>query len=174
MDNLLFYKLVGEVKQQCRFGELAFKNLRALLQSMDSEKIFFNVYALLHHALRVSDLLWPSRAESRERGEQLRKGLGVGDASPLRLAAVREQLGREDEQLEDWAAGLENKNYVDMNVMAQGTMAGFKEDNFHRSLDPENFKLRLRGVNCDLRQLSDELHKVETVAETWLRTRNPW
>lgn len=174
MDNVVYYKLIGEVKQRCRFAQFAFRELRNSLQAVDSEKVFFYTHALLDHALEVSKLFWPRREQSQERGKSLREDLKVADSSSVRLGSVREQLERGDEQLEDWISRQENKNYVDMNVMAQGTMAGFKADNFHRSLDPENFKLRLRGEDCDLRHLSDELQKIESAADLWQRTHNPW
>lgn len=174
MDNVIFYKLVGEVKQQCRFARMAYLEMRNSLPAMEAEKTFFHTHGFLSHAAAVSHLLWPRRKESAERGKGLRADLKVADGSCLRLTGLLEQLEREDEMLEDWAARQENKNYVDMSVMAMGTMAGFKEDNFHRYLDSENFKMRLRGVECDLRQVSDELQKVESAADLWQRTHNPW
>lgn len=92
----------------------------------------------------------------------------------MTLLPWRDQVERPDERLEDWMATLENRNFVDMNVMPVGTIAGFKPDNFQRSLDPENFRLHLRGQACDLRQVADELRKVDNTAQTWLRTHQPW
>ena len=174
MDNLVLYKLVGEVRQQCRFAEIGFRELRGALPAMDSERVFFHVHSFLACAAAVSCWLWPKRPESAERGNRLRAELKVEDQSPLKLGGVRDPLAREDEQMEDWITGLENPNYVDMNVMALGTMAGTKEDTFHRDLDPEHLRFRHRGVEFDLRQISDELRKLQAAADIWQRTHNPW
>ena len=51
---------------------------------------------------------------------------------------------------------------MEMNVMPVGTMAGFKADSFQRSFDPENYRLHVRGVACDVRKVSDEMRRVES------------
>ena len=51
---------------------------------------------------------------------------------------------------------------------------GFKQDNFQRSLDPDTFQLVFRGDNLDLRRLAEELHRLESAVQVWLRTHNPW
>ena len=62
MNNQVVFKLLEEVRLQCRFGKLAYENLRTSLQAMDPEKTFYHVQALLGHACQVSRLLWPARA----------------------------------------------------------------------------------------------------------------
>ncbi len=174
MNNQVVYKLVEEVRLQCRWGKLAYENLRASLQAVDMDKTFFYAQALMGQAARVSRLLWPARATSKARGEQLRAELKVTEASPLNLRELRPRLEAADEHLEDWIGTLEAPTYRDFNVMAQGTMSAFKQDTFQWNLDPDTYKVVFRGEPCDLRRLAEELQRVESAAHVWLRTHNPW
>ncbi len=174
MEPQFAFKVVEEARQQCRFAQFAWQNLRTSLQSVDAEKTFFYVHAALDHALAVARLLWPARESSKARGEWLRKELRVPDDSPLRLREVREHLERPDESFEDWLASLENKNYVDMNIMPQMALGAFKQDTFQRSLDPDTQKLVLRAAACDLRKVIDTLKQLDSTATAWLKAHTPW
>lgn len=174
MDNRVFYKTVEELRQQCRFGLLAFQNLRRALNEQDPERVFFQVHAFLAHATMISRLTWPTRADFQARGERLRQELNITADSPLALQGIRGQFERFDEAFEDWVTGLDEPNYIDMNLMPLGTMSGFKADKFQWSLDPDSFKLHFRGAACDLRRISDEIRKLESAIQRWLRANHPW
>ena len=174
MENRVLYRMIQELRQQCQFAQMAFQNVRTCLNEQSPERAFLHAHAFLYHALAISRFLWPVRPESSERGALLRSELTVGAESALRLTGFREQIEQPDEVFEDWLRSLNDPNYVDMNLMPAGTLTGFKTDAFHRSLDPDTFKLRLRGATCDLRSLHDEIHQVETTIQKWMRTHNPW
>lgn len=174
MDNAVLYALMKEVGLQCRLAFFAFQNMRANLYSNDPERLFFYVHAFLSHVLQISELCWPSRPDSKSRGESLRSLLELSEASPLYLAGVRHALERPDEQLEDWLAIPEHRQAMEMNVMAQGTLSGFSQDTFQRNLDPESMKLTLRGTVCDLRRCFEELKRLETTLKSWFKTHHPW
>jgi hypothetical protein len=174
MDPQTAFKLVEELRLQSRLAQFAWLNLRTSLQGLDGEKTFFFVQALLDHAMFTAGLLWPRRPASQDRGAWLRQALRVPDDSPLRLRGIREQLERPDEQFEDWLASLDNKNYVDMNIMPQTALGEVKLDTFQRSLDPDTYKLVLRGATCDLRHVVDVLKQLDVAAVAWQRTNKPW
>jgi len=174
MDTKVLYRMVEEVRQQCRFGQITFESLRLRLNELNQDRVFVDVHAFLGHAVMVSRLLWPNRPESAERGESLRAELKVPADSPLRMAGSRAQVERFDEAYEDWLATLPEAGYVDMNLMPAGTMLGSKEDVFQRSLDPDTLILHLRGAPIDLRKVADAIRSLEHSAQTWLRTHNPW
>lgn len=174
MDTKVLYRMIDEVRLQCRLGQTAFESLRLRLNELNPERVFVDAHAFLGHATMVSRLLWPTRPESAARGETLRKELKVPADSTLRMAGVRSQVDRFDEAYEDWLGTLPEAGYVDMNLMPSGTMLGSKEDVFQRNLDPDTLVLRLRGVPVDLRKLSDAIRVLEAGAQQWLRTHNPW
>lgn len=174
MDSKQLYKFVEEIRQQCRFAQIAIQNMRNEILAMKSEKTFFFVHALLAHANNIALLFWPVREGSKDRGETLRKELKPSEELSRQLKEIRPHLEHYDERYEDWLATLDEWSYVDMNIMPQGTMAGYKQDAFQRNLDPENLKLELRGAPCDLKVLSDQIKKLEASSNTWLRSHNPW
>jgi len=174
MDTKVLYRMIEEVRQQCRFAQTTFESLRLRLNELHQERVFVDAHAFLGHATMISRLLWPSRTESNARGEALRTELGIGTDSPLRMAGARSQVERFDEAYEDWLETLPEAGYVDLNLMPSGTMLGSKEDVFQRSLDPDTLVLRLRGAPIDLRKLADATRALEAQASKWLRTHNPW
>jgi hypothetical protein len=168
------FKLLEEIRLQCRFATLAYESVRSNVQAWDPEKTFFYVHALLSHTANVSRLLWPARAESKARGDWLRSELKVTDESPIKMGNLRNSLEASDEQFEDWVAAMETPSYLDFNIMPQGTTQGYRQDVFQRNLDPDTFKLVFRGTSCDLRQIIDQLHRIDSAAQTWLKTHKPW
>ncbi len=174
MNSQVVFKFLEEIRLQCRFARLAYENIRANLQAWEPERTFFYVHAFLNHAGQVSRLLWPERVESRARGDQLRKELNVAEESPMRMGNLRNGLRAPDEQFEDWVTAMDNPSYMDFTVMPQGTTQGYKQDVFQCSLDPDTYRLVLRGVPCDLRQVGDELRRIESAVQTWLKTHHPW
>ena len=174
MDNPTLYKLMIELRQQCQFSQMAWKEIKSRLNGLDPERVFFYVHAYLKHLDIVSRFLWPERKDSRERGEALRKALNVPNESPLKLGPLREQLEREDERFEDWVGSLAHPDFVDINLMPMAAIVDFKADSFHRSLDSDTFKLHLRGVACDLKPVGNALRQLEISLQSWLKTHNPW
>lgn len=174
MDPQTTFKFLEELRLHCRFAQFAWQNARSNLQAFDAERTFFHVHAFLNHAATVSRLLWPDRDSSKLRGEFLRKELKVPDPSPLRLREVRPHVERPDELYEDWLATLENKAYVDMNLMPQAAIGSFKSDTFQRNLDPDTVRFELRGVPCELQKVSEALRQLDATAAGWLKSHNPW
>ncbi len=174
MNNQLLFKFVEEIRLQCGFVRIANENMRGSVQGLSPERTFFYVHAFLNHAVAVSRLLWPERDASLARGERLRHELKISDQSPLKMKELRRHIDRTDESLEDWLAGLETVDYLEFNIMPQGTMQGYKQDRFQRSLDPDTFRLEFRGARCDLREVFSELLRIEAAAQAWLKTHNPW
>lgn len=174
MDNRILYKFMLELRQQCQFSQMAWKEIKSLLNGLDPERVFFFVHAYLHHVNLISRYLWPDREDSQARGEALRKALSLPDDSPLKLGSLREQLEHEDERFEDWVASLDNPDYVDINLMPMAAITDFKPDSFHRSLDSDRFRLHLRGVACELKPVGDAVRQLELSLQSWLKTHHPW
>lgn len=174
MSGLFVFKFLEEISLQCRFASLAYEKLRANVQAWDPERTFLYVHALLNHAGNVSRLLWPVRAESKARGDRLRSELKIADESPLKMGIWRRAVEAPDEDFEDWIGAMETPNYVDFNIMPQGTTQSYRQDVFQRNLDPETFKLVFRGTQCDLREVMGQLRRIESAAQRWLKTHNPW
>jgi len=174
MDNPQLFKVMEELRQQCRFALFAFQNVKTSLNGLDPEKVFFYVDAFLTHAVVISRLLWPEREASRGRGDQVRGALEIQEGSALRMQGFRTQLEQTDEKFEDWLTAMEQPNYVEMNLMPMAAISDFKPDAFHRNLDPDTFRLHWRGSVCELKPLVAEIRHAESQVQTWLKTHNPW
>lgn len=174
MEKKTLYRTVEELRQQCRFAQSCFQALRLRLNELDHERVFLYVHAFLGHAVMISRLLWPIRNSSAERGETLRKELNVPTDSALRLMGAREQVDSFDEAYEDWLSALPEADYVELNLMPAGTMAGSKADVFQRSLDPDTMVFQLRGQPIPLRKVSDAIRTLDGSLQQWLRTHQPW
>jgi len=174
VDNQTLFKFVEESRQQARFGQLAFAGLRAAVNAMDVERAFAGAHALMQHAVVVSRLLWPDRAESAPRGEALRNALQPDANGPLRLVRWRELAERPDEHFEAWLGGLERRNFVDFNLMPQAALGAFRADEFQHNLDPDTFEFLYRGEQGNLQKVANALQRLEVTAQNWLRAHNPW
>ena len=169
MDHQQLIKRVEELRQQCRFGKLAWQGLRASLNGMDNEKAFFYIHALLDRARMASRFIWAESEDGAEACEQLRKELKLNDDSALHAPELATFADASEVQFDQWLTGLDHLHYVGMNVMAQGTMAEFRQDAFLRSFDPEIYQFSWYDRMIDVRKIANGLRDVESVAESWLK-----
>ncbi len=169
MDQAPLVKRIEELRQQCRFGRLAWQGLRQSLNGMDNEKAFFYVHALVERARMVSRFLWSEGAESAERSKAAREALKVGDESPLNAVELRQFADSGEAQFDRWLSSLDHLHYVGMNIMPQGTVSDFRQDSFLRSLDPELYQFTWYDRSLDLRKIALALRDLETMADSWLK-----
>ncbi len=172
METEQLPKWIAEVRQQCRFGKMAWQGVRSSLNGMDPEKTFFYVHALLDRTRQVAGLLWSTQAEAADRCSALRSALGVADGHPLQAPELTFFATATDEQFGRWLGTLDHLHYLGMNVMPQGTMADFQQDTFLRSLDPEVLEFSWYDRRIALRPLVMALRELESVAESWLKQRS--
>ena len=153
---------------------MAMQQLRSSLVAADSDRVFLFVHSFLSHSLFLSQLLFPSRKSSSERGADLREQLHIEAGSPLALTSWRPHLEHPDEPFEDWMSRQSELNYLPANVMPTGTLADFKPDAFLRDLDPESLLVHWAGRRCDLKQLAEAVRHLEQQTQKWLKTHQPW
>lgn len=174
METRVLFKYVEEVRRECGLARMATGEMRTALAALDPVRASLFVRSVLTHAVAVSRLLWPERAESAERGATLRQELKVPEPSPLQLATLRKHTARPDETYEDWLKRLPEPDYLEFNLMPAGTMAGSKEDTFQADLDPDTLEFTFRGDAANLAKVNEALRQLDTACERWLRTHNPW
>lgn len=174
MDNPLIFKLLEEILLQCRQAQHAMNRISAEAGMNQPELAVFYAEAFLSRANNISRLLWPDNPEFNERGEKLRSELRVDSGAALSLTEHRAQAAAYDVNLIKWAESSERRDFVSVNLMPLGTLEGFREDQFHRNLDPDTLRYSFEGISTNLRQLQKELQKIEQQAQTWLKLHNPW
>lgn len=169
MEQQRLAKIVEEVRQQCRFGKIAWQSLRAGLNGMDLEKTFFYVHALLDRAHQTAQFLWPANAED---GEALRKALKISKDSALKTAGLAAFAESGAAQFRLWLDGLDHFHFIGMNIMPRGATSVYRQDVFLRSLDPEVFQFSWHDRTIDLRKIAAGLRAVESAADFWLKRRS--
>lgn len=174
MDNPLIFKLLEEILMQCRQAHHAASRITVETGMNQPELAVFYADAFLSRAANISRLLWPESPEFTERGEKLRSVLKVDPNAALSLTEHRAQASAYDVRLIEWAKSSERRDFVSVNLMPQGALEGFREDQFHRSLDPDTMRYSFEGISVNLRQLQKELQKIEQQAQIWLKLHNPW
>jgi len=174
MNPIRAFKLVETVRQECRLALLASQQLRTALNESDQERVFLFAEALVHHAAQVACFLSPAQPAAAERGAFLRAELNVDASSPLLSPALRPGAERGDESYERWIDSLESPHYLEMTVMPQGALAGSSPDVFQRQIDPDSLRFVFRQRSLDLSRLGQELRRIETACQAWLRHHTPW
>ena len=169
MEKQHLIKRVEELRQQCRFGKLAWQGLRSSLNGMDNERAFFYIHALLDRARMVSRFLWSDGDQDEEASVTTREALKVCDASLLAHAELKTFADATSVQFDRWLGGLDQFHYVGMNIMPQGTMSEFQQDAFLRSYDPELNQFRWYDRSIDVRKIANALRDLESVADSWLK-----
>ncbi len=167
MEQQRLAKVIEEVRQQCRFGKIAWQGLRANLNGMDSEKTFFYIHALLDRARQTSRLLWP--ADAAEHGADLRQALKINDDSALKAPELAAFAEADAAQFHHWLDGLDHFHFIGMNIMPRGATADFRQDLFLRSLEPEVLQFSWYDRTIDLRKIAGALRAVESAADLWLK-----
>lgn len=169
MEQTHLIKVVEELRQQCRFGKLAWQGFRSSLNGMDNERAFFYVHAFLDRARKASRFVWSDAEAGSEAADSVREALKIKEDSPLNASDLKFFADADEAQFVRWLSGLDHLHYVGMNVMAQGTMSDFRQDAFLRSLDPDVYRFTWYDRTIDLRKIADALRDVESVADSWVK-----
>ena len=172
MEQQRLAKIVEEVRQQCRFGKIAWQSLRAGLNGMDLEKTFFYVHALLDRAHQTAQFLWPDGPDDAKNGDALRKALKIADESALKSSELAAFAESGAAQFRLWLDGLDHFHFISMNIMPRGATSAYRQDVFLRSLDPEVLQFSWHDRAIDLRKIADGLRAVESAAERWLKRQS--
>jgi hypothetical protein len=115
------------------------------------DRFWYSVQSLLMAAANVSKLLWPVYWKGEkllpDRGEELRKSLGIGDKhSPLSDRTLRNHFEHYDARLEHWAATSEERNMHDLGVTSFGSVSASADSAQAGSGDPGD---QMRSFNAD-------------------------
>lgn len=173
-NNAFRFRLLEEVRCQCRFALYAYGQIHGHLQLNVPENVFFYTHAFVRHATDLGKVLWPANPTAAERGKMLCEATAAPERAPADWAALGATLDQFDAHLIAWYGNEAHHSAQPMNLMPVGPLVGFASDNFHRNLDPESMQFIFEGCSCNLRQIADVIRKIDTGAEHWLRHNNSW
>lgn len=162
MNPLAETVFLFEIGQQVRIAKRAFERLEVACDSdhFDDLEAWSAIQSILIAAGNVSKILWPSRKSSDERGEVLRKLLGVDDQNLLSDRKFRNHFEHYDERIEDWFERSPSAVYTDSVIDPFGSIWGSNPPNRHRAYNPLTQKLTFRGEVVDFSALLNALNEI--------------
>ena len=127
MDEFVKNVFLLELKRQVYFADKASKQIDLAIQMFEApisqppdteillaieSDVFRNIHSFLSHASNVSKILWPSKKANSERGDELRKELGLSPDNVLKKRALRDHLEHFDERMDAWAQQSKEQPFI--------------------------------------------------------------
>ncbi len=104
MDLMLLRIFQGQVRDQCRFAQLAHDELMRQLASSEPnmDQIWYSLQNLLNAVANLSKAFWGQKGKLSQKREPLRQSLGVTEPSALQSPDMRNNFEHFDDRLEKW------------------------------------------------------------------------
>jgi hypothetical protein len=156
MNGLAVMSFVSEITLQVKIAQRAAERLQAANDNFDHIEIWGAIQSILGATANVSKILWPNK--QKERGEELRKMLGVSKNNLHDALLFRNHFDHYDDRLEQWFKVQEQGVFIDrvMNPSLQSF------DFCHRGYNSTDNTLVFRNEILDLNLVLQEL---ETLLE---------
>jgi len=147
-----------EIERQCKFAIIAIEQGKTGLSNNDSDLIWYAIQNFLVVVGNISKIFWPTR--NKERGEELRRSLGIEDNSPIQPRNFRNHFEHFDERLEEWAESSERHNFVDSSILPPNMIAGIDPKDFLRIFNPTTWTLTFRGDKYELKPIIKAIYEL--------------
>jgi hypothetical protein len=152
MERMTLKIFQREVERQCRFAIISVEQIEVGLKN-NEDLMWYAIQNLLISVGNISKLFWPTRSRYKDRGEELRRSLGIKDNSPLEPRTFRNHFEHFDERLEKWAKSSERHNFNDANIGPPDMIAGIDVQDSLRIFDPTSWTLFFRGDRYELKSI---------------------
>jgi hypothetical protein len=160
MDTRVQLIFLCEVREQCAFALLAFRNINATRGTEDARQFWFSVQPLLVAVANVSKILWPDSTADETRGPYLRRLLSVADDSAVRDRKLRNHFEHFDERLDRWVTARATENFVSLNFGVPTMFAGVAPADDLRNFDLANYAVTFYGEPYCLQPIRNELARI--------------
>ena len=161
MDIMLLRVFQRQLALQCKFLLLAAEEADRGVRHRDVDSTFYAFQNLLSAAANISRALWGQRGKSATERAPLRDSIAIGDDSPLKHVAMRNNFEHFDERLEKWWKESARHNHVDLYIGPRNrTMIGLEEIDQFRSFDPETSNITFWGQEFNLTKIVDEVRRI--------------
>lgn len=160
MDNTTVALFIHELRNQCIYTEAAFRVFNQSLEQRIPAGVFFGAQGVLLSASQISALLWPIRARSRKRGEDLRAALRLPEKHALndkRLAAIWEHG---DEKFEEWVGNTKGQRVIFDHLGQLPADVQIPDENVYRLYDPAEMVFYYRGDGYKLQPIADAISDI--------------
>ena len=170
MEKMVLKIFQMEIERQCKFAIIAIEEVKTGLSNKDSDLVWYAIQNFLVAVGNISKIFWPTR--NKERGEELRRSLGIEDNSPIQPRNFRNHFEHFDERLEKWAESSERHNFVDSSILPPNMIAGIDPKDFLRIFNPTTWTLTFRGDKYELKPIIKPIYELYPKVST--EASKPW
>jgi hypothetical protein len=165
VETSLLRQFQREIERQCQFGMIALQDMDEASANGDGKLFWYSVQGLLFAVESIGKLLWSPKPEWDERGDILRKNLGVADDSPLAPRDFVHRFLRYDESLEGWHASSKHRRFFDSYTEPLDVLAETPPEDRFRGYQTEENALLFHGEAYPLDPISRALEELQSKAE---------
>jgi len=158
MEKMVLKIFQMEIERQCKFAIIAIEEVKIGLSNNNSDLVWYAIQNFLVAVGNISKIFWPTR--NKERGEELRRSLGIEDNSPIQARNFRNHFEHFDERLEEWAKSSERHNFVDSSILPPNMIAGIDQKDFLRIFNPTTWTLTFRGDKYELKPIIKAIYEL--------------
>ncbi|MGF1607508.1 MAG: hypothetical protein ACFB22_14345 [Rhodothalassiaceae bacterium] len=159
MDQSAVALYLHEVIAQSQFTNAALTVFNQSAEQQAGVGILFAAQAALTSASHIGNILWPTRARHRRRGEVLRNLLDLPEKHAFADRRFAELWDNADQKLEDWIdANKSGRAVVDVIApLDQLGVDGLEESHLLRAYDPQSRIFYYRGIGYNLQTLAKNI-----------------
>lgn len=162
MDQNTLAIYIHELRNQCLHAEAAFNLFNQAMGNRAGPGVLFASQMVLMPASQIAGLLWPTRARSRGRGDQLRKVLQLQEKHPLNDRRLAELWERTDQKTEEWVGATKGQHVVfdyvgDLKQLGDGNTP---ESNLYRAFSTGDSVFYYQGVGYNFQAIANAISDV--------------
>lgn len=148
-------------------AELVLNANERLLDSInefDKTTIWSSIQSILISSSNISKILWASKKEYKERGEQLRNILNIDSESVLRNRKFRNKFEHYDELLDDFLKDKDSCFYTDLAM--NPSLSSYVSNSCHRGYNIFNNTIVIHGEILNLNNIVVAVKEVKLKCES--------
>src|ERR1700722_13088332 len=165
MDLALLRTFQHQIKIQCEFVLQAALSVDEAAKNGNGRRTLYEIQNLLNAAANNRKALWGSKEKIAADRKPLRDSLETDEKSILfTRTIIRNHNEHFDERLDRWWRESKRRNFADIIVGPQNTIAGFDEIDRFRWYDPTKGDVLFWGDAFNLRELLTEIKRLYPLA----------
>lgn len=156
---------ISEIILQVRIAKRAAERLPIDPGNFDHIEVWCSIQSILGAAGNVSKILWPQLKESKDRGQKLRKLLGINEKNIITDRKFRNHFEHYDDRIEKWFDSQSSGVYVDL-AFNPFKPTPWRTPKFcHRAYNQVDRIVTFRGETLDLKQVLNALEEIKLKCE---------
>lgn len=165
MDTFLLRVFQQQVANQCFAALMAAQMAQAAVNNANQDVFWASIQNCLTAVANLSKAFWGPEGKYARQRRQLRRSLGVTNASPLRPTSMRNNFEHFDERLDEWYATSTNRNHLDYMIGPPNMVVGVAETDMFRVFDTTTSEVVFWGKRYPLKTIIQEIQRLYPIAQ---------